>query len=244
MAPGWDDSWCRVRRAFQGLTLLGPRALSSHRAPQSRKELEKPSRFQKPRWRAVARPGACLTSGLPRQPCSAPQGSERPRGPSFLFHFLSSSRGGKGEALSYVLSLVQLSSRAAPGGAGSPPGLGLASHPGLDGPSVSSGAWDPETPPECVSGTAGQPPRPRCWFLPVCAGCFLSLSAGSAALTRWVYPVVDGTRQAFLSAQPQSSLRPGMPPLSCSRPPFLSSLHFTPPPPGSALTPYTTLRSQ
>ena len=36
------------------------------------------------------------------------------------------------------------------------------------------------------------------WIVPICSGCFLFLSAGSAALTRWAYPVVYGARQGFL----------------------------------------------
>ena len=113
-------------------------------------------------------------------------------------------------------------------GTGSLPGRGLASLPGLDGHSVRSGAEDPDTPRVRIRNGQAATPGSGGGIVPICSGCFLFLSAGSAALTRWVYPVVYGARQGFLFLLSQSPpldhdllLLPAHP-----HPSFLSSTTF------------------
>lgn len=160
---------------MQGVCLAGPCSTKYqwHWALQSPRELGNPSHFQKPLTESH-----CQARGLPAFRVYSPAllslagFTEAPGTELFV---------GEWERRTLFVCLVAVTHiHCSPAGqsweeTGSPPGRGLASQPSLDGHAVRSGAWDPETPPECVSGMARQPPQaPGAGFCPSARAVFFS----------------------------------------------------------------------
>ena len=197
------------RLALQGVCLAGPWSTECQWGwtPQSLQELGSPSRFQKPLTESH-----CQTRCLPEFRVCSPallsltRFTEAPGTELFIFNpklrFISSS--GEWERRTPLVCAVAVTHiHCSPAGqpweeTGSPPGRGRASQPSLTVTQFGLAPGILQLPQSAHPEWPGSHRRLRGRFLPVCSGCFLFLSAGSAALTGRVCPVVCGARQAFL----------------------------------------------
>lgn len=172
---GWDDSRRGAVWHCRAFALLGPaaRSTSGTGLRSQLRELGNPSHFQKPLTESH-----CQARGLPEFRVYSPAllslagFTEAPGTELFV--------GEWERRTPFVCAVAVTHTHGSPAGqpweeTGSPPGRGLASQPSLDGHAVRSGAWDPETPPECVSGMARQPPQaPGAGFCPSARAVFFS----------------------------------------------------------------------